>query len=114
MSGLGRILLFDGQWPEAEVEAGNAIKRLALGRSSHHAGPAFYQQGELHRLRGDIEAADASFRSASALGFDPQPGLALMRLQQNKLRSVSWQGAGFASTQLCCAIAPDPYFSMVL
>jgi DNA-binding CsgD family transcriptional regulator/tetratricopeptide (TPR) repeat protein len=83
------ILLFDGRWSEAAVEADAAIRRLAEGPSTHHAGPAHYQQGELHRLRGEYEAADESFQAASSLGFDPQPGLALMRLKQGAGRSAS-------------------------
>lgn len=83
------ILLFDGRWLEAEVEAGAAIRRLAEGPAAHHAGPAHYQQGELYRLRGAYVAADASYREASLLGFDPQPGLALMRLRQGSGRSAA-------------------------
>ena len=82
------ILLFDGRWPEAETEARAAARRLAEGPAKHHAGPAFYQQGEVHRLQGRFEAADESYRAASALGFDPQPGLALMRLQQGRLQAA--------------------------
>ena len=43
-------------------------------------GQALYQQGELHRLRGDSEAAEAAYREASQFGREPQPGLALLRL----------------------------------
>ncbi len=82
------ILLFDGRWREAEVEAGAAIRRLAGGPAAHHAGPAHYQKGELYRLCGEYDAADESYRAASALGFDPQPGLALMRLRQGAGRSA--------------------------
>ncbi|MDW4550289.1 LuxR C-terminal-related transcriptional regulator [Defluviimonas sp. D31] len=83
------ILMFDGRWPEAESEARVAIKRLTAGPAAHHAGPAHYQQGELHRLRGAYDAADESYRKASALGFDPQPGLALMRLRQGSGQSAA-------------------------
>jgi DNA-binding CsgD family transcriptional regulator/predicted negative regulator of RcsB-dependent stress response len=76
------ILLFDGRWPEAEAEATAAIRRLGESPSAHHAGPAHYQQGELYRLRGAYQAADRCFRAASALGYNPQPGLALMRLRR--------------------------------
>ncbi len=96
------ILLFDGRWPEAEVEASAAIRRLGVGPSARHAGPAHYQQGELHRLRGAYQAADACFRSASALGFDPQPGLALMRLRQGAVLSAA------ASIRRALAAADTP------
>ena len=45
-------------------------------------GQAIYQQGELHRLRGDFEAAEAAYREASGFGREPQPGLSLLRLAQ--------------------------------
>ena len=83
------IMMFDGNWPEAEVEAGAAIRRLSEGTGARHAGPAYYQLGELHRLRGNYPAADESYRAASALGFDPQPGLALMRLRQGAGQSAA-------------------------
>jgi DNA-binding CsgD family transcriptional regulator len=41
-----------------------------------------YQQGEIYRLRGEHDKADAAYRHASRLGFEPQPGLALLRLAQ--------------------------------
>ena len=44
------------------------------------AGQALYLQGELHRLRGDFDAAERAYRDASARGREPQPGLALLRL----------------------------------
>jgi DNA-binding CsgD family transcriptional regulator len=78
------ILIFDGRWSEALAEAGAACRRLLDGPVEHHAGPAFYQKGEVLRLRGLFDEADESYRSASRLGFDPQPGLALMRLRQGK------------------------------
>ena len=36
----------------------------------------------MHRLAGDFEAAEKSFREANVLGYEPQPGLALLRLMQ--------------------------------
>jgi len=46
------------------------------------AGGAHYQQAEIHRLRGEFEAAETAYRSASRSGVEPQPGLALLRLAQ--------------------------------
>jgi DNA-binding NarL/FixJ family response regulator len=45
-------------------------------------GKAVYRQGEVHRLRGDLGAAEEAYREASRLGCEPQPGLALLRLAQ--------------------------------
>ena len=82
------ILIFDGKWTEAIAEAGAACRRLLAGPVEHHAGPAYYQEGEVHRLSGRYDEADESYRSASRLGFDPQPGLALMRLRQGKSQAA--------------------------
>ena len=82
------ILTYDGHWIEAEREADAASMRLKNGPVAHHAGPAFYQQGEIHRLRGRFDEADAAYRAASRLGFDPQPGLALLRLEQGRVQSA--------------------------
>jgi ATP/maltotriose-dependent transcriptional regulator MalT len=43
-----------------------------------------YCQGEAHRLRGEFDAAEEAYRQASLHGYEPQPGLALMRLTQGK------------------------------
>jgi len=48
------------------------------------AGDAAYQEAEIHRLRGQEEAAEAAYRAASERGRDPQPGLALLRLMQGR------------------------------
>ena len=47
-------------------------------------GGAHYVEGDLHRLRGEFDAAEASYRSANDYGCEPQPGLALMRLAQRR------------------------------
>jgi DNA-binding NarL/FixJ family response regulator len=39
---------------------------------------------ELRRLRGDLDGAEAAYLQAHALGRDPQPGLALLRLAQGR------------------------------
>ena len=45
---------------------------------------AHYQLGELHRLRGELREAEAAYRHAHAVGRDPQPGLALLRLAEGR------------------------------
>jgi ATP/maltotriose-dependent transcriptional regulator MalT len=46
---------------------------------------ATYQRGELHRVRGELDAAEQAYLTAATLGFDPNPGLALLRLAQGRL-----------------------------
>ena len=51
-------------------------------------GQALYQQGELHRLQGDQDAAEGAYKEASQYGREPQPGLALLRLTQGDLEAA--------------------------
>ena len=54
---------------------------------TRRVGRAFYRRGELHRLRGEYEAADHSYREASRYGQSPHPGLALLRYAQGQVDS---------------------------
>ena len=63
--------------------------RTARAASAQTAAAAFYQQAEVHRLRGEFGAAERAFRSASRGGFDPQPGLALLRLAEGNLDAAA-------------------------
>ncbi|MEY2571131.1 MAG: hypothetical protein QOE63_1481 [Acidimicrobiaceae bacterium] len=75
------IMQLHGDWPEAMDEAKRACDRLT---DHPAAGAAFYQRAELHRVRGELEAAEDAYREANELGRQPQPGLALLRLAQGQ------------------------------
>ena len=75
------IMQLHGKWGEAANEAKRAHERLS-GRPA--VGMAFYQQAELHRLRGEFADAENAYRQADQWGRDPQPGLALLRLAQGQ------------------------------
>jgi DNA-binding CsgD family transcriptional regulator len=78
------ILHLHGAWPEAVEEARRACERLARASDRYVSGVAFYQQGEVHRTRGEYAAAEDAYQLASQWGLEPQPGLALLRLAQGK------------------------------
>jgi DNA-binding CsgD family transcriptional regulator len=78
------IQLFHGAWPEALADASRACERAARANRKPPA-TALYQQGEIYRLRGEHREAEKAYRAASQRGYDPQPGLALLRLAQGQL-----------------------------
>ena len=78
------VLQLSGEWPAAVREAQLACERLST--PTHPAlGMAMYQLGELHRLCGRADEAEAAYAGASACGHYPQPGLALLRLGQGRV-----------------------------
>ncbi len=83
------IMTLGGAWEDALTELrrlGEPYTRGALNRLA--CGDAAYREGEVRRLRGEFELAEESYRKASGLGREPQPGLALMRLAQGRLASA--------------------------
>jgi ATP/maltotriose-dependent transcriptional regulator MalT len=78
------FLQLKGAWVEAMAMASLARRRLLSPVVQPAAGAAIYQQGELHRLRGQFDQAERCYRQASDHGRDPQPGLSLLRLAQGQ------------------------------
>ena len=71
--------------PDALDEATRACERLAGPPAWDSLGSAYYQLGEIQRLRGDLAQAEESFRRASTAGREPEPGLSLLRLAQGRV-----------------------------
>jgi DNA-binding CsgD family transcriptional regulator/tetratricopeptide (TPR) repeat protein len=68
-----------GDWSLAAATVESARARLT--DPPHPAlGLACYQDGELHRLRGELDAAADAYGRASKAGYHPMPGLALLEL----------------------------------
>jgi ATP/maltotriose-dependent transcriptional regulator MalT len=78
------IISLQGVWPDALHEALLACDRLAEPPGQPAFGGALYQVAELHRLRGDLDDAEAAYRRAAESGKSPYPGLALLRLTQGR------------------------------
>ncbi len=77
------VMQFHGAWGEAMAEALRACERSTRAERRPPAA-ALYQQAEIHRLRGELDRAEALYREASRIGYEPQPGLALLRLAQGQ------------------------------
>ncbi len=79
-----QVLAAHGEWADALAEADRANRWLA--KPIHPArGLALYQQGELHRLRGEFSEAEQAYREASMCGREPVPGIALLRLAEGNV-----------------------------
>jgi DNA-binding CsgD family transcriptional regulator len=77
------VMQLQGAWRAALEELRRAGERLGQGvLNQRRVGSALYRQGEIQRLQGEFAAAEGAYRAASRLGFEPQPGLALLRLAQ--------------------------------
>jgi DNA-binding CsgD family transcriptional regulator len=95
------IMQLHGAWRDALEEAGRACERCVLAAHPQAAAAAFYQRAEVHRLRGEFAAAEEAYRSASQWGWDPQPGLALLRVAQGRT------GAGAAAIRRAANATAD-------
>lgn len=73
-----------GEWSRSEEEAKQACERFMRAEDRRAQGAAWYRQGEILRLRGQLREAQEIFEKAGALGYDPQPGMALLRLAQGE------------------------------
>lgn len=97
------VLLTRGAWDEAEAEARDACRDLE-GIDVFAVADAHYQIGEICRLRGDASGAEEAYGQAHALGRDPQPGLALLRLAQGRTdaarAAIRAALAGFTGSRL--------------
>jgi tetratricopeptide (TPR) repeat protein len=96
------IMLLRGAWDEAVEEARRACSRISEKGDRQTAAAACYQEGEVHRLRGDYAAAEAAYRNASQWGWEPQPGFALLRFAQGRVDAAA------AAIRRAAGAAKDP------
>ena len=76
---------FHGDWSTAFEEVRRAQEWLLRPPPTPAVGEAYYEQAELHRLRGEFTAADAAYREGSGWGRRPEPGLALLLLARGRV-----------------------------
>lgn len=79
-----KFMQMRGSWPEAEAEAHQACADL-IGVHVFTAARGYYEIAEIKRLTGDFDAAQEFYAKAHQLGWDPQPGLARLRLAQGRI-----------------------------
>jgi tetratricopeptide (TPR) repeat protein len=73
------ILRLRGSWREAEQHALVACEELRPYLRREFGWPLM-ELGRIRLRRGDVRGAEEAFRSAHEIGWDPQPGLALVHL----------------------------------
>jgi len=78
------IMLLGGAWSSAIDEARRAATKLSSSGGSE-LGLAHYQEGEIHRLRGEHAEAEQAYALAREHGRDPHPGQALLRVAQGRV-----------------------------
>jgi len=77
-----------GDWPDAFMTVESACQ--CLTDPPHPAlGLAYYQAAELHRLTGAFDEAQAEYRQANRNGYQPMPGLALLKLARGDLNAAA-------------------------
>jgi DNA-binding CsgD family transcriptional regulator len=79
------IMQLRGEWRDSLAEARRAAERFSRKAREVAAATAHYQQAEVLRLLGEFAAAEQAYRAANAWGWQPQPGLALLRLAQGRV-----------------------------
>ena len=85
-----QLMTLSGAWTEALEELRRLGERFTDGVLNQRAlGHAAYQEGEVLRLRGELEAAEAAYRRAPRFGREPQPGFALLRLAQGNREAAA-------------------------
>jgi ATP/maltotriose-dependent transcriptional regulator MalT len=101
------ILQLGGSWQDALEEARRACRRFSE-TNNPTAGLALYREAELLRLQGDLDGAEKAYRAASRAGWEPQPGLAQLRLAQGRADSAE------AAIRRAVAESADPLRRAVL
>ena len=103
------VMQLRGAWIDALGEADRAAERFVDGVLNQLSqGRALYAKGEIHRLRGELAEAEDAFRASSRCGFEPQPGLALLRREQGR------HEASTAAIRRAVGEAVDPLRRVVL
>ncbi len=83
------VAAVEGAWERAEQELERATSELGAYNAIPPQADGFYAIGDIRRLKGDFEGAEAALREAHARGRSPQPALALVRLAEGKIKAAT-------------------------
>lgn len=78
------LMELGGDWSDSLEAACYAETRLSMKHDPKATADALYQQGEIHRLRGELAPAEEAYTRANQQGREPLPGLALLRMAQGR------------------------------
>ncbi|GAA5168039.1 adenylate/guanylate cyclase domain-containing protein [Ornithinimicrobium tianjinense] len=83
-----QLLRLRGLWTDAERQCQAACEELA-DYNAWITAEGRYEIAEIRRRRGEFGAALEGYRDVAAVGMDPQPGLALLRLAEGKVDTAA-------------------------
>ena len=78
-----------GAWDQAEHDLERATIELGAYNATPPQADGFYAIGDIRRLKGDFQGAEAALREAHVRGRSPQPALALIRLAEGKVKAAA-------------------------
>ncbi len=81
------IMQLKGMWTDAERDIRVALSELK-DFNLYLASEGFYELGEIRRRMGDLRGAEEAFHQADELGWEPQPGMALLRLSEGNVAAA--------------------------
>jgi class 3 adenylate cyclase len=83
------IMRLRGNWADAETAARKACCELEEYSYVMIAASAQYEIGEIRLRMGDLQGAEEAFAQAAAMGRDPEPGRAMLRLARGKTAAAA-------------------------
>jgi class 3 adenylate cyclase len=79
-----QLLFLHGSLSDAEEQSRRASDELPRTNFLFGLGPAFFEIGEVRRRIGDLVGAEEAYAKAYEYGWEPEPGMSLLRLAQGK------------------------------
>lgn len=98
----GQLMRLHGALREAVEEFERAAQRYIAGNAEGSAGQAHYERGDVLRLLGDYDTAEAAFEAAADLGHPAEPGRTLLWFERGRHEAAA------SAVRRLLAERPDP------